>query len=36
MDLTASGHSGKSGRYDELHDIAFEYAFVLMLLGIKD
>ena len=30
-----SGHSGASGRYDFLKDIAFEYAFLLDRLGIK-
>ena len=34
MDLQPSGHSGKSGRYDALHDVAFEYAFVLTQAGI--
>jgi oligopeptidase B len=31
-----SGHLGASGRYDYLKDIAFEYAFLLDLLGIKE
>ncbi len=30
-----SGHFGSTGRYDELKDIAFEYAFVFEILGIK-
>jgi oligopeptidase B len=30
-----SGHFGSTGRYDELKDIAFEYAFVFKVLGIK-
>lgn len=34
MDLEPSGHSGKSGRYDALHDTALEYAFLLTQLGI--
>ena len=35
MDLQPSGHSGKSGRYDALHDIAFEFAFMLLEFGIQ-
>ncbi len=30
-----SGHLGASGRYDFLKDIAFEYAFIIDLLGLK-
>jgi len=29
-----AGHGGASGRYDHLHDIAFDYAFLLNELGI--
>jgi oligopeptidase B len=29
------GHSGASGRYDHLRDIAFEYAFILDCFGIS-
>ncbi len=31
-----TGHGGASGRYDRLKEIAFDYAFVLDVLGIKD
>jgi oligopeptidase B len=33
---TGAGHLGASGRYDFLKDIAFEYAFILSQLGIKE
>ena len=36
MSLEPSGHGGKSGRYDALHDVAFEYAFMLWEFGIKE
>ncbi len=29
----SAGHAGVSGRYDFLHDVAFEYAFLLSLSG---
>jgi oligopeptidase B len=29
----AAGHGGASGRYDFLHDIAFDYAFILWQVG---
>jgi oligopeptidase B len=35
VNLEPSGHSGKSGRYDALHDVAFEYAFMLLEFGVK-
>ena len=30
----AAGHGGASGRYDYLHDIAFDYAFMLWQVGL--
>ena len=31
-----AGHGGKSGRYDSLHEVAEEYAFMLWSLGLAD
>jgi len=30
-----SGHGGATGRYDGIRDTAFEYAFLLLTLGMK-
>jgi oligopeptidase B len=30
-----AGHGGRSGRYDKLREIAFEYAFMVDVLGVK-
>jgi oligopeptidase B len=30
-----AGHGGASGRYDALHDLASDYAFILSQLGIN-
>jgi oligopeptidase B len=32
----AGGHGGSSGRYDHLREVAFDYAFMLMQLGIRE
>jgi len=32
---TDAGHSGASGRYDFLHEIALDYAFLFQVLGVK-
>ena len=34
IDMDPAGHGGKSGRYDRLHETAFDYAFVLTQLGV--
>ena len=31
-----AGHGGASGRYDALHETAFDYAFMLWQMGIAD
>jgi oligopeptidase B len=31
-----AGHGGASGRYDRLHEFAFDYAFILNQVGIRD
>ncbi|HPT48567.1 MAG TPA: prolyl oligopeptidase family serine peptidase, partial [Candidatus Rifleibacterium sp.] len=30
-----AGHGGASGRYDFIKEIAFEYAFIFKVLGLK-
>jgi oligopeptidase B len=32
--MDPAGHGGSSGRYDRLHDTAFEYAWLLSQVGI--
>ena len=34
MKMDPAGHGGASGRYDRLHDTAFEYAWMMSQLGI--
>ncbi|MGO9123717.1 MAG: S9 family peptidase [Terriglobales bacterium] len=34
--LSPAGHGGASGRYDRLHDAAFDYAFILTQMGIEN
>jgi oligopeptidase B len=36
MKMEPAGHGGASGRYDRLHDQAFEYAWMLSQVGIKE
>jgi oligopeptidase B len=31
-----AGHGGSSGRYDRFHEVAFDYAFLLTQLGMKE
>ena len=32
----AAGHGGSSGRYDALHELSFDYAWTLRVLGRDD
>jgi oligopeptidase B len=34
--MDPAGHGGASGRYDRLHETAFDYAFFLMQMGIQN
>ena len=34
--LSPAGHGGASGRYDRLHEAAFDYAYVLREMGIEE
>jgi oligopeptidase B len=36
VNLKDAGHGGASGRYDQLREIAFDYAFILSQFGITD
>ena len=36
MKMEPAGHGGASGRYDRLHDQAFEYAWMLAQVGIRE
>jgi oligopeptidase B len=33
INMDPAGHGGRSGRYDQLHETAFDYAFILGQLG---
>ena len=30
------GHGGSSGRYDRIHEVAFNWAFLLTQLGVPE
>ena len=34
--LSPAGHGGASGRYDRLHEAAFDYAYILREMGVAD
>lgn len=36
VSLEPSGHGGASGRYDKLHETAYDYAFILSELGLAE
>ncbi|HET7746705.1 MAG TPA: prolyl oligopeptidase family serine peptidase, partial [Vicinamibacteria bacterium] len=35
INMDPAGHSGRSGRYDRLREVAFDYAFLLWQLGVE-
>ena len=35
INMDPAGHGGKSGRYDRLREVAFDYAFLLWQLGVE-
>ena len=34
--LKPAGHGGASGRYDRLHEASFDYAYILIQMGINN
>jgi oligopeptidase B len=34
--MSPAGHGGASGRYDRLHEAAFDYAYFLTQMGINN
>jgi len=36
VNLNPAGHGGASGRYDRLHEAAFDYAYILTQMGISN
>jgi oligopeptidase B len=36
VNLNPAGHGGASGRYDRLKDEAFDYAYLLREMGIRE
>jgi oligopeptidase B len=36
VNLSPAGHGGSSGRYDRLHEAAFDYAYILTQMGIDN
>jgi oligopeptidase B len=36
VNMDPAGHGGVSGRYDQLHEAAFDYAFYLTQMGIQN
>jgi oligopeptidase B len=35
INMDPAGHGGRSGRYDRLHELAFDYSFILWQLGVE-